>query len=97
MPFNSSLSAKGKGKVRPRIGHEGPDGEYMYTSILSLTSALDGRGWLTKRLGRFAPGKEARYPLFKRVGRPQGWSEGLRRSYRDYVACKRVDTTGQHV
>jgi hypothetical protein len=31
-----------KGNVHPRAGHEGPEGEYMYCSSLSLTSALDG-------------------------------------------------------
>ena len=29
----------------PRTGHEGPDGEYSYSSSLSLTSTLDG-GWV---------------------------------------------------
>jgi hypothetical protein len=29
----------------PRSGYEGPDGEYRYSSTLSLTSALDGSGW----------------------------------------------------
>ena len=33
---------KGKGKDHPRTGHEGPEGEQMYSSTLSLTSALDG-------------------------------------------------------
>ena len=33
---------KGKGEVRPRTGNEGPEGEYRYSSTLSLTSALDG-------------------------------------------------------
>jgi len=32
----------GIGKVHPRTGHEGPEGEY--SSTLSLTSALDGVG-----------------------------------------------------
>jgi hypothetical protein len=32
---------KGKGKVHPRTGHEGPEGEYMYCSSLSLTSVLN--------------------------------------------------------
>ena len=32
---------KGKGKAIPITGHEGPEGE-MYSSTLSLTSALDG-------------------------------------------------------
>jgi len=32
----------GTGKVHPRRDHEGPEGEYRYSSILSLTLALDG-------------------------------------------------------
>ena len=35
----------------------------MYSTTLSLTSALDGCGWLTPRPGHFTPGKDARYPL----------------------------------
>ena len=35
---------KGKGKVQPRTGHEGPEGEQRYNSTLSVTSALDGVG-----------------------------------------------------
>ena len=35
----------GKGKVRPRTGHEGPELEKRYGFTLSLTSAIDG-GWL---------------------------------------------------
>jgi hypothetical protein len=31
-----------KGKVHPRTGYEGPEGEYRYSCTLSLTSALDG-------------------------------------------------------
>ena len=30
-----------KGKVYPRSDHEGAEGEYRYSSALSLTSALD--------------------------------------------------------
>jgi len=33
-----------KFKVHPVTGHEGREGEYMYSSTLSLTSALDGVG-----------------------------------------------------
>jgi len=36
--------SKGKGKVHPRTGHEGSDGEQMYSSALPSTSALDGVG-----------------------------------------------------
>ena len=49
------LRYKGKGKVHPRTGHEGPEGEQIYSSTLSLTSALQGCGWLTPRPGRFTP------------------------------------------
>jgi hypothetical protein len=39
------------GKVHPIRGHEGPDGEYRYSSTLSLTSVLDSGGWSTPRPG----------------------------------------------
>ena len=42
----------GKGKVHPRRGHEGPEGELTYSYTFSLTSALDGVG------GRFTLGKD---------------------------------------
>jgi hypothetical protein len=61
-----------KGKVRPIPCHEGPEGEYKYSCTLSLTSALDGDGWSTPRSGRFTPGKETTYPLYRRLGGPQG-------------------------
>ena len=35
---------KGKGKGLPITGHEGPEGEQMYSSALPSTSALDGGG-----------------------------------------------------
>ena len=31
-----------KGKFRPRTGYEGPDGQYRYSTTLSLTSAING-------------------------------------------------------
>ena len=40
----SKIKRKGKGQVHPRTGHEGTEGEYRYSSILPLTSALDGGG-----------------------------------------------------
>jgi hypothetical protein len=46
-----------KGKFVPRTGHEGPEGEYRYSSTPSLTSALVEGGWSTPRPGRFTPGK----------------------------------------
>ena len=49
---------EGNSKVRPRTGHEVPQGEYKYSYALSLTLALDGDGWSTPRPGRFTPGKD---------------------------------------
>ena len=53
-------SIKVKGKLHPISCHEGPEGEKRYssTSILSLTSALDGRGWSSPRPGLFTSGKK---------------------------------------
>jgi hypothetical protein len=45
---------KGKGKVFFRTGHEGPEGEYRYSSTLSLTLALDEGGWSTSRPGHLS-------------------------------------------
>ena len=56
-----------KGKVNPRTGHEGPEGEERYSSILSLTSALDGVGWSTPRPGRFTLGKDT-VPIVQEAG-----------------------------
>ena len=51
-------SGKGKGKVHPRTGHEGPEGEQWYNSTLSLTSALDGGRWSTPRPDHSTPRKD---------------------------------------
>jgi hypothetical protein len=63
---------KVRGKVRRRTGHEGPETEQRYSSTLSLSSALDGGESLTPRFDRFTPGKDTRYPLYGRLGGPQG-------------------------
>jgi len=47
-----------KGKVHLRTGHEGPEEEYKFSSIPSLTSALDSSGWSTPCLSCVIPGKE---------------------------------------
>ena len=49
---------QGNGKGHPGIGHEGPKGEYRYSSTLSLTSGMDGGGWSKPRPGRFTAGKD---------------------------------------
>ena len=72
-----NLKYRVKGKVRPRTGHPGPEGEQSYNSTLSLTSVLDGSGWSAPRPGRFTPRKETRYPLYRRMGGPKGRSGRL--------------------
>jgi hypothetical protein len=64
------VQSKGKGKVRPRTGHEGPEGEWRYSSALFLIS-LYGGGWSTPRPGRFTPGKHP-VPIVKKAGRAPG-------------------------
>jgi len=54
----ADLFGKGKGKVHPTTGQEGPEGEKRYSSTLSLTSALDGGGWSTPGSGRFTARKD---------------------------------------
>lgn len=59
-------------KFHPRTGHESPEGEQRYSPTLSLTSVLDGGGLSTPHHSYFTPGKETRYPLYKRLDEPQG-------------------------
>ena len=58
--------------VLPRQGHEGPKGKEKYSSTFSSTSALDVSGSSTLIPGPFSAGKETRYPLYRRLGGPQG-------------------------
>ena len=77
--FSSSVShVKGKGKGHPRTGHEGPDGEKRYSSTLSLTSALDGVGG-QRHAPAALPPRKTRYPLYRRLGGPQGRSGRLQK------------------
>ena len=49
------------------------------SSASSLTSALVRGGWWTPRVVRFTPGKETRYPLYRRLGGPQARSGRVRK------------------
>jgi len=62
---------EGKGKVRSRKGQEGPGQEEMYSSTLSLTSALNAVGGQSHAPTILPPGQKW-YPLYRRLGRPQG-------------------------
>jgi hypothetical protein len=69
----SNVKGKGKGKVHPITGNEGPEVEYRYSSTLSLTSELDGvRG--QRHAPAALPPRKTRYPLYRRLGGPQGRS-----------------------
>jgi len=60
-------------KFQPTPGCEGPDGENMYSSTLSLTSTLDGVGD-QRHAPAALPTGMARYPLYRRLVGPQGQS-----------------------
>jgi hypothetical protein len=68
-----------KVKFHSITGHERPEGEKMYSCTLSLTSGPDG-GWVVNATPRllYTPGK-TRYPLYRRLGRPQGRSRRVRK------------------
>jgi len=71
MTINCSVTSKGN--VLPRAGHESPEGEYLYTTTLSLTSAVDGMRGQHHASAAF-PLEKTRYPLYRRKGGPQGRS-----------------------
>jgi hypothetical protein len=56
-----------KGKIYSITYQENPEEKYRCGSTLSLTSALNGRGWVKSLLSRFKPHKEAQYPLYRRL------------------------------
>jgi hypothetical protein len=68
-PFKLS-EGKAKGKVHSRTGHQGPEGEWMYISTLSLTSSLGGGVVNTTSRPLYLHGK-TRYPFQRRLGGPQ--------------------------
>jgi hypothetical protein len=48
-----AYKGEGKGNIRPRTGHEGPEREYF-----SFNLGARWGGWSTTRPGRFTPGKD---------------------------------------
>ena len=63
--FSHALYGKYKGKGHPITGHEGPEGEQIYSSTIPSTSALDG-GWVAKSTHRplYPPPRRTRYALY---------------------------------
>ena len=72
------LRVKIKHNVHPRTGHVRPEGEQTHSFTLSLTSAIGGGGWVVNvsTLPQFTPGRKTRYPLYRRLGGPQGRLDG---------------------
>jgi hypothetical protein len=66
------------GKVHPRTGHQAPEEEYRYSSTPSLTSALDGVGG-QRHAPAALPPEKTRYPLYRKLGGPQGRSGRVRK------------------
>ena len=75
---NYSVSpGKGKGKFHPRTDHDGPEWKKTYSCTLSLTSTSDGVGGQRHAPAALPPGK-TQYPLYRRLGAPQGRSGRVR-------------------
>jgi len=72
------LSKSFSDKAHPRTGQEGPEGEYKYSSTLSLTSALDMVGG-QRHAPAALPPEKTRYPTYRRLGGPRGRSGRVRK------------------
>jgi hypothetical protein len=75
VPTNAHIYSKVKDKVHLITVHEGPEGEYRYSSMLPLTSALGGVGSYRHAPAALPPGN-TRYPLYRRLDGSQdrsGW------------------------
>ena len=62
----------GTGKVHPKTGHKGPERELSYSSILSLTSALEWKRVVNATSQSLYPLEIDPVPIVKEVGRPHG-------------------------
>jgi hypothetical protein len=80
------LSVKSKSKVHPKTGHEGPEGEQMYSSTLPSTSALDGVGGQHHAPAALPTGKPSNLCTEGWVG-PRAGLEGcgITRPHRDSI------------
>jgi hypothetical protein len=58
----------------PITCHEDPEGKWMYSSTLSLTSALDVMGGHCH-----APAVVVLFPQYRRLGGPQGCLDGVQK------------------
>jgi hypothetical protein len=75
-----------KGKYHSITSHTGPDGEYRYSSNLSLTSALDVLYAQHHALAALPPGMTG-YPLCRRLGGSQDRSGRVWKSASTAIRC----------
>jgi hypothetical protein len=54
-------------------------GSWVIALIFLYHLIIEGGGWLAPLFGRFTPGKETRYPLYRRLRGAQGWSGRVRK------------------
>ena len=73
----TQTAGKGKGKVLPVTGHEGPEGGRCI-ALLFLQPRRQMVGGQCHAPASLPPGK-TRYPLYRRLGRPQGRSGRVRK------------------
>jgi hypothetical protein len=74
----TSEEVRGKCNVHPRKGHEDSEGEKRYSSAVSLIWALDGVGG-QRHAPAALPPEKTQYPLYRRLGAPQGRSGQVRK------------------
>ena len=66
---------KCKVKIHSRSSHDGPEGEYRFSSTLSLTSGLGGVGGQCHAQAPLPPFPGLYLvPIVQEAGGPQGWS-----------------------
>jgi hypothetical protein len=64
------------GKVHPVSSYGGTEGRQKYNSTLSLTSVLDGGGWLDATPPDALLPEIIRYPMYRSLSGPQNFLGG---------------------
>jgi len=68
-----------KGKVHPVTGQEDPEGEYRYSSTLFFNLGARWVSVVNAKPRLLYSTVNTRYPLYRRLGGPQGWSGRVRK------------------
>ena len=79
-PEKLTFNKESKAKVFPLQARLCPRGCVELQLYSSMTTALEAGEWSAARLGRTLPPGKTRYPLYRKLGGPQGrsgWAENL--------------------